>query len=151
MAIEASCQYVNLDPGSPANQTPSGVPRTFTFTYSLTFTDPQATFGGGDQMLSALATFQVDITVTDQAELEVAVSPAEYCAGLAAGIVQRHEHGGPPVTQAQKATFLAQLTACRDQKQLTQQQYEQAVHDLQELNLTGQPPGTPGGDVNPPP
>jgi len=151
VAIEAACQYVNLDPGSLVNQTPSGVPGTFIFTYSLTFTDPEAIFAGGDQMLSALATFQVDITVTDQVEFEVAVSPAEYCAGLAASIVLRHERGGPPVTKAQKTTFLAQLTACRDQKQLTQQQYEQAVQYLQELNLTGQPPGLPGGGVNPPP
>jgi Phosphoesterase family len=151
VAIEAACQYVDLDPGSPANRPPSGVPQQFIFYYSLTFTDPAATFGSGDQMLSALATFQVDITVTDQVEFEVAVSPAEFCAGLAAGIVQRYDNGGPPVTKADKDKFMAQLTACREQKQLTQARYEQAVHDLQELNLMGQPPGLPGGGVNPPP
>jgi len=150
VAIEAACQYVDLDPGSLANQ-PSGVPQTFRFTYSLTFTDPEATFGGGDQMLSVIATFQVDIEVTAQAHLEVTVSPAQRCAALAAGITQRFEHGGPPVTPAEEATLQAQLTACRDQGQLTLQQYERALYQLRELNVKGQPPGPPGGGVNPPP
>ncbi len=151
VAIEAACQYVDPDPGSPANQTQTGVPQTFTFTYSLTFTDPAATFGGGDQTLSVLATFQVDTTVTSQTDLQLAVSPGRLCAALAAGIAQRYDRGGPPVTPAEEATLRAQLTACRDQNQLTPQQYEEALHQLQELNLKGQPPGPSGGGVIPPP
>lgn len=75
VAIEAACQYVDFDPGSSDNQTQSGVPRPFTFYYSLTFADPDATFGGLSagqvEVLSVLATFQVDITVTSGAELEL--------------------------------------------------------------------------------
>ncbi len=155
VAIEASCQYVDLDPGSPANQTPSGVPRPFTFTYSLTFTDPRATFSGlpaGQTVLSVNAAFQVDITVTAKAELELTVvSAAQICADLATDINQRFEHGGPPVTEKEATMFRAQLTACRDQHQLTQAQYEQAIYQLQELNLKGQPPGPPGEGIHPPP
>jgi hypothetical protein len=72
----------------------------------------QATFGSGEQVLSVLATFQVDVTVTAQAELQVTVSPGLQCAALVAGIGQRYERGGPPVTRTEENAILAPLTAC---------------------------------------
>ena len=60
-------EYMNVPP-------PSGVPQRYTFTFSLTFEDPADTFSfptGTVQTLFVTATFQVDITVTSTAQLEL--------------------------------------------------------------------------------
>jgi phospholipase C len=79
--ITCACTQIDFDPNSPANQTQSGVPQRFTFTYSLTFTDINDTvngpfsFGAGSvEVLAVNAAFQVDITVTSFAELELVTS-----------------------------------------------------------------------------
>lgn len=76
--ITWACTQIDFDPNNAANQTQSGVPRTFTFTYSLTFHNIQDpvngpfSFGSGTvEVLTVNASFQVEIAVTSSAELEL--------------------------------------------------------------------------------
>jgi hypothetical protein len=69
---------IDLDPNSPANQTQSGVPQRFTFTYSLTFQNindqingPFAFGANAVKTLTVNASFQSDVKVTSSAELEL--------------------------------------------------------------------------------
>jgi phospholipase C len=73
-SITCTCTQIDFDPNAPANQTQSGVSSPFTFTYSLTFEDIAQTFSfpmGSVRVLSVKATFQVDVTVTSGATLEL--------------------------------------------------------------------------------
>jgi hypothetical protein len=69
------CTEIDLDPNSPANQTPSGVPRRFTFTYSLTFENIHAPNGplsfAAHRHLTVAASFQVDVHVASSAKLSL--------------------------------------------------------------------------------
>jgi phospholipase C len=74
--ISWQCTQIDLDPNSPdpAVATFTGVPRRFTFTYSLTFEDITGTFSFGANTVETLtvnASFWVDIDVTSSAELEL--------------------------------------------------------------------------------
>jgi hypothetical protein len=72
--ISVGVPEVDFDPNSQVNQTQSGVPSRFTFTYPLTFDDPASAFSfpaGTVQVLAVNASFTVDIEVTSYAELEL--------------------------------------------------------------------------------
>jgi hypothetical protein len=69
---------------------------------------------------------------SEPVQVEVTAGSAKQCAELIAGIAQASEPGSPKLTPAEQATALAQLTACRDQNQITLQQYETALHQLEE-------------------
>jgi phospholipase C len=72
--LSYQCTQIDLDPNSPANATFTGVPRRFTFTYSLTFEDISDTFAfAADtvEILTVNTLFQVDVKVTSSAELEL--------------------------------------------------------------------------------
>lgn len=65
---------VDFAPEGVKSQFAPGVPFRFTFTYSLTFSDPASTFSFGSGLVEALpvsASFAVDTTVTSAAELEL--------------------------------------------------------------------------------
>ena len=73
--ITVTCTQIDFDPNNAANQTQSGVPRRFTFTFSLTFqniNDAQNgpfSFGSGEiEQVWVNAAFQVDVTVTSSAD-----------------------------------------------------------------------------------
>jgi hypothetical protein len=63
----------NVSPNPTSTTTPSGVPETFEFTYSLVFTNTNDPIVNGDRTtkLTARATFSVDTTVTSSATLDI--------------------------------------------------------------------------------
>lgn len=78
--LSATAQSIDLDPGAPSVQTPTGVPQRFTFSFSVTFdnnftaTSPQNVFpasSGAIQSYFVNASFSVDTTVRYQAEIEL--------------------------------------------------------------------------------
>ena len=73
--IVATPTQIDFDPSTIS--TLPGVPHRFTFTYSVTFNDPVATFSftaGTVQTLSVTANFQVDAAFTSAATLELVTS-----------------------------------------------------------------------------
>jgi phospholipase C len=79
--ISIKVAEIDFDPNSPANQTQSGVPRTFTFKCSLIFQNihgPHGPFAFGahsEEALSVHASFQVDVRVDSSAKLELRRHP----------------------------------------------------------------------------
>jgi phospholipase C len=87
------CTEIDLDPDSPVNQTPSGVARRFTFTYSLTFENIHAPNGplsfAGHRNLTVAASFEVDIQVASSAKKLALVHHSELV-GKIMGLVYDH-------------------------------------------------------------
>jgi hypothetical protein len=79
---------------------------------------------------------------SDPVNVEV-VAPPEHCPELLQNINDLVVHHGPKLTVQQKAGIERQLTSCHREGHITDEQYNQAVRQLDEIGTASPAGGTP--------